>query len=451
MPAYGYTVPNPVYLDVDWSRFGNARVNALRSRQIEQQMDQANQLFPIQQEAAELGLDVTRESLRGTKAENLQKMYERAMKVQERMYKQIDQAFIAATPETASLAIDSLTSSLKIDPAVFRPIYDPKTGKVTQGRLDKFRFNMGVLTGRLKSKQQEEQEIRIAQGKKTPEKQWVINKKRGTKIEVDEATASQLIKDNPEIYELGQPISATKMSYDPSTGEVSFSHGWQGAMMGPDATVPPSKKTVNELQSNILENTKVMYQMQQVGENYKQNFLTLQGRLGNFGLTVLDYVGALPAEGDWSEWYQQRTDFEHATERLFNAYRKYITGAAASFQELERLRKSFLNTKLPPRKFEAAYNSYMTELQRLQQLYNRVVREGFSPDDNEKSQYNQRLNQLFTTKQKDDIEIRGPELDKILKAQYQQNANESPEQYQQRIDSYVRQQLRIEGYFNTAI
>lgn len=329
---------------------------------------------------------------------------------------------------------------------------DPQTGRVDPDKLKEFKYWTGVWSGNLLDPNKLQQQIKLKQSGMQPKdfrtnEQKLIEYRNSLKPGKDRSTIDGI---------LAKKASASGMSltWDDSGNPVLRTGGAAG-MGGPGSVMPPTKKTVNQIQGELLSNTKVMFQMQQVGDTFNEQFLTVGGRLKNLGLTALDYAGALPDEGDATEWYQQRTDFEHTTERLFNAYRKYITGAAASYQELERLRKSFLNTKLPPKKFKAAYNSYLTEIQRLQQVLNRVVREGFQPTDknikNPDSKYNQRVNALFTGKQGDDRNIRGPELDKLFKQQVAQREDEGPDEYQDRIDSFVRQQLRTEGYFNSKI
>jgi uncharacterized protein YukE len=219
---------------------------------------------------------------------------------------------------------------------------------------------------------------------------------------------------------------------------------------GAGATVPPTKSMQTDLQKRITNNLALITQMHQAGETYSPELLTIWGRAKKVGAKFLDYLGAAPKGSPQADFIEKQTNFYQASERLFNAYRKAITGAAASFQELERLRKSFLNPNMSPREFESAWGSYMTELQRLQQIYNKLLREGFTPTSDPNSEYSRRLNREFLSgaPNPDNVSARGAELDDVFKSQYPKQEHESQKMYQNRIDGLVFDMLEKEGYRN---
>lgn len=167
------------------------------------------------------------------------------------------------------------------------------------------------------------------------------------------------------------------------------------------------KKATNDLQTGIIGNTELLDLTEQVGSSYDPEFLTYQGQGEGFFTKQAEKLGMNPGEAR-KDFLKRRTKFVTGVERLFNAYRKEITGAAAAVQELDRLKQSFINADMSPSQFEAAFEGYQTELRRMIRLRNKLLREGLDPRNPQRG--GSMLDNLFLTGADDDIEARGDEL-----------------------------------------
>lgn len=166
------------------------------------------------------------------------------------------------------------------------------------------------------------------------------------------------------------------------------------------------KKANNQLQSGIISNVELLDLTDSVRESFNPDFLTYKGQGEQFFTAQAEKLGLEPSQAR-KEFLKGRTEFVTKTERLFNAYRKEITGAAAAVQELDRLKKSFLNVDQSPSEFEATLDSYQAELKRTVRLRNKLIREGLDP---RSPQGGAMLDNAFLTGGDDDIEARGREL-----------------------------------------
>lgn len=161
MPFTQYRVPDPVYLNIagQLPDIAGMRNNALRRDLFEQQVEQNETLFPLQEQkldqALDLGevqIDVAKGTLEAQKTAKVDKALARLVKMQERAYKQLDDAFMTATPETAHRVATNLQTKMKLDKKVFRSLYDngdPNTGKITADSLKRFRLHTGQLSKRV--------------------------------------------------------------------------------------------------------------------------------------------------------------------------------------------------------------------------------------------------------------------------------------------------------------
>ncbi len=148
------------------------------------------------------------------------------------------------------------------------------------------------------------------------------------------------------------PRKGTNMTFNPETGEFSFEQGGvdrDGTMMA------PSQKTSNELQGDISKQLESLGRLDQIGKDYKSSYLTYAGA-GRGALA--SFMNKATGNSYDKKFLQGRTKFVTGMEQLFNQYRKEITGAAAAVQELDRLKKSMLNTDMSPDQFEAAFEQF---------------------------------------------------------------------------------------------
>lgn len=178
------------------------------------------------------------------------------------------------------------------------------------------------------------------------------------------------------LMKLAQP-TGTSLTVD-ADGNISFS---QGGVSAP-GNIAPTKSSMNTLQKDNTDAVLLLDQVDALAREYKDNYLGFGAETKQGLNRVRDRLDAsgVPLVGlsdDQKEWQAGRTRFVQQTNRVFNNYRKLITGAAASVQELESLKKAIFNDELGPTEFKAAYDSYRNELQRVIRIRNRLMREGY--------------------------------------------------------------------------
>ncbi len=135
-----------------------------------------------------------------------------------------------------------------------------------------------------------------------------------------------------------------------------------GGSMGPSVTggpgtirQTPTKATSNDLQKRISDALQSQMRLDQIAENYSKEYLTYKGQakagMGHFATKLM----GMPVDAEYRKGY---TTFKNSVLQNFNMYRKEITGAAASVQELDRLMQSMLNTDMDEVEFSAAYKQF---------------------------------------------------------------------------------------------
>lgn len=176
--------------------------------------------------------------------------------------------------------------------------------------------------------------------------------------------------------------------------------------INPEQPVPLDKPNAKDSQSRVLRSGEALARMKRIGDGYLPEYLTYQGNIRAGLLGMKDKAGVDLTEDERQFLYGRRR-FTQNINREFNAYRKEITGAAASMGELESLKKAMLSEDLSPAEFEAAYNEYYTELQYSNRLYNRVLREGLMPGTD---QFGERLDDYYLSSDDDDYQARADEI-----------------------------------------
>ncbi|WP_298981692.1 hypothetical protein [uncultured Roseibium sp.] len=139
------------------------------------------------------------------------------------------------------------------------------------------------------------------------------------------------------------------------------------------------RKATNQLETGAVADIQNLSDLHSIAELYSEEALTYQGQARGFANRQLDKVGLASPEGQ--EYLAQKTKFTNAVEQVFNQYRKEITGAAASVQELDRLKKSLLNTDMSPAEFRAAYGQFVEKLQRSLQIKLALKEQGIDQSD----------------------------------------------------------------------
>lgn len=157
------------------------------------------------------------------------------------------------------------------------------------------------------------------------------------------------------------------------------------------------KKTVTDLEKKLVVFETNLDNLKRIESQIKPEFLTFAGRGKAFFSGLKSKAGADLSKEEKS-FLQERTRFTQNINQFFNAYRKEITGAAASVQEMEGLKRSMFNEDLSPVEFEAAFDEFKNGVQRGRRLTRKLLREGVGGNlKNKRSEVSKRFDQEFTT------------------------------------------------------
>lgn len=185
-------------------------------------------------------------------------------------------------------------------------------------------------------------------------------------LQVDKQGNTKPVQGYSPLIEKGMQITTNP------DGTMSFEQG------GYDTGL--TKPTVTELQQGVIGLKDSLNRMDAVAKDYSGNYLTIPGQIRAGTASTL---GKLTGKSGDKEFLQGKTKFENGTEQLFNAYRKEITGAAASVQELDRLKKSMLNVDQSPEEFEASYSQFRDIITSSIALKEQLLSQGLKPDSKE--------------------------------------------------------------------
>ena len=158
--------------------------------------------------------------------------------------------------------------------------------------------------------------------------------------------------------------AAAKIVNDVRNGFLTEEQGQEqlSALSAPGVRIGPGGKliagdlttgTQSTLQSGIAETSGMLAQIDDVMRDYRPEYLTWAGEAKQAGGRIAGKVGNV--RGDLTKFAADRTKFEQKLRRTFNTYRRIVTGAAASVQEMADLEKAMINGSLSPEQFEQAY------------------------------------------------------------------------------------------------
>lgn len=213
-------------------------------------------------------------------------------------------------------------------------------------------------------------------------------------------TGTRFVKRADAVGSAGKPASGTSLTVGPD-GEVVLS---QGRGVTQEGNVVPDKKVNRDLQKDLISLTDNQQQLSKIADSFDVNFLTFQGKLGG-AFSSLKSKANIDLNEDERGFLRGKVQFENRVEQFFNRYRKEITGAAASVQELDRLKKSMLNVDQDPVSFRASMDLAISEVQRAMRLKRKFLREGISIKEDPDAYDN-----AFLGQQDDDANVRGAEL-----------------------------------------
>jgi hypothetical protein len=169
---------------------------------------------------------------------------------------------------------------------------------------------------------------------------------------------------------------------------------------------PLGKKAQGSVQEEIISLGDSFARVNEIGQEYKREFLTFQGRIKSSVSGLLDKAN-IDISPEEIEFVKGRKSFVTKVNREFNLYRKLITGAAAAEQELADLKKATINEDLGPVEFEAALEVYQEELQRGLRLKRSLLRNGIRTSD---EGFGDAFDDAYLSGADDDPDIRLQEL-----------------------------------------
>lgn len=196
-----------------------------------------------------------------------------------------------------------------------------------------------------------------------------------------------------------------RISFNPETGETVIEEG-----VGVGGAQGITKKTKGNLEKQLVTFERNISDLTRIEEQFKPEFLTFLGRGQSFLSSIKSKAGA-GLDKDEKRFLQQRTRFTNNINQFFNRYRKDITGAAASVQELESLKKSMFNEDLSPAEFEASFGEFKSGVLRSRRLVRKLLREGIQGSlKDKKSDVAKQFNAQFLGGGDDDPTIRINEI-----------------------------------------
>lgn len=150
---------------------------------------------------------------------------------------------------------------------------------------------------------------------------------------------------------------------DPKTGEPVFA---------------PTYKTTSDIQETIRKDQEALRGLDRVKQNIHPELLTATGRLKTQIAKTSDWLGV--ASPSQAERLKAVEHFLTPVEQFFNQYRKDITGAAASMQEIQRLREATINSNLGPNQFKQRLDSIIQGFEVNANAEIKNLSSGLSPD-----------------------------------------------------------------------
>jgi len=196
--------------------------------------------------------------------------------------------------------------------------------------------------------------------------------------------------------------------------------------VGGDETMKLDKPTARTQQKQLIDSENAIASIKSIRDRYKPDFFTYKGA----GKGAISHqMGKLGIEKgkELKQFANERKFIFNEIGQMFNAYRKEITGAAASVGELKMLKDTFINTDLDPDEFLAALDQYEEKVLRGQRIARKLLREGVKVGSKE---FGTAHDKAWVSGGDDNIDTRGDELES-----------------QGMTEEQVIQRLKDEGYY----
>jgi hypothetical protein len=200
----------------------------------------------------------------------------------------------------------------------------------------------------------------------------------------DAEDVSEAIKRQHELIKIGSkksPIeqNLTAEGYTPGTPEYQKRAKELNSKAGVNINLntgkqAPTKKIQNDIQEGIRDSQQALKDLGRIADTHSEEFLTTVGRFKAALGKVADKFGVDPA--GLASFNAERSKFSTNVKQFFNQYRKDITGAAASAQELEQLIDSLFSDELGPLEFKARFGEISDKMQANLEMNQKQAREG---------------------------------------------------------------------------
>lgn len=149
--------------------------------------------------------------------------------------------------------------------------------------------------------------------------------------------------------------------------------------------------TKNDLQKQYTDGAQTLRQLKNIAESMTdediQKALTIDGKIKLGIATGLDRIGlgsadafGLLGDKNAAEWVETKGVLDGKVGMLFNLYRKNITGAAAAVQELEQLKKAYINGDMSPSLFRTRFNDILAQTENNLGYINEALETGILPE-----------------------------------------------------------------------
>jgi len=160
--------------------------------------------------------------------------------------------------------------------------------------------------------------------------------------------------------------------YDPTTGNPIVQMGGGNAM---------TSQTKAQTEQGFIQNIKTISSLEDIQSQYKPEYLQYMGK---GYATIASQAGKFGLSTEEQDAYLADYDKFHSNiKEMFNAYRKEITGAGASNQELKDLQKSTLNGEIAPAQFVSRINNMYYKALKAAAMNKRFLEQGINPDGKE--------------------------------------------------------------------
>ena len=143
-------------------------------------------------------------------------------------------------------------------------------------------------------------------------------------------------------------------------------------------TIPLTKNVMTQVQKDLVENASTIRSLKTTSELFDPKFFTMWGKLKLGALNRLDKLNTDLLTPAQSRMVAKGRQLKEGIERIFNAYRKKITGAQASVEELKMLEKGVLNNKLSPTAAAASLLALRMELELEQRVRFALLKDGIT-------------------------------------------------------------------------